>query len=358
MSPRSIIILIIALFLVVGAGVLVKSAMGICDAQEWIYVQPIFGETFIQDNPGPYWKGFAKTWAYPKHMEFMYNDNPNEGDAADERIRTTYNDGGTAQHCVFIRVGSAITEPERKQWHEHFGGDLDAIKSAVRAHATNCLKSTAPLMSGSEHQSSRKAEFANTVERQLTAGLYVMREVEKELKDRTDENGDPITVAATEIVLDEQGVPMVAQISPLSDKYNMVIEQFSIEGSDYDPETLQQFAAKKKAFLAAEESKALRESEVQERLMIEEKGKREKAEAEAAANVLMATAVILTSHCRQRSKQRQKQNSCCRLQRLSKKKQKYSSLLQSLRQRRQSQRRKQSRKRFVLLVQSPNLSRL
>jgi len=136
------------------------------------------------------------------------------------------------------------------------------MKAAVKAHATNCLKAIAPLMSGSEHQSARKAEFANIVERQLVKGLYEMKKVEKELKDRTDSEDKPITVFATEIVLNSDNIPVIAQQSPLVDKFKMTIEQFSVTSSDYDLETLQQFAEKKKAFLAAEKSKAEREAAV------------------------------------------------------------------------------------------------
>ena len=72
----------------------------------------------------------------------------------------------------------------------------------------------------------------------------------------------------------------------------MSITQFSVTGTDYDTETRKQFAAKKEAFLGAEQAKAERGQEVQERLMIIEKGLREKAEAEAAGNVAKETAVI------------------------------------------------------------------
>jgi membrane protein involved in colicin uptake len=119
-----------------------------------------------------------------------------------------------------------------------------------------------------------------------------MRKVEKELKDRTDSEGNPITVFATEILEGEDGQAIIAQPSPLTEKFKMTIEQFSVTSSDYDAETLQQFAEKKKAYLAAERSKAERESAVQERLMIQEQGLRDKTEAEAIANVDKAKAVI------------------------------------------------------------------
>ena len=55
---------------------------------------------------------------------------------------------------------------------------------------------------------------------------------------------------------------------------------------------MKQFSAKKEQFLAAEQSKAEREAMVQEALKIEAEGLKDKAQAEAEANVAMATAVI------------------------------------------------------------------
>lgn len=214
------------------------------------------------------------------------------GDDVDERIRVTFNDGGTAEISTFVRVQTPTTETEQKEFHRQFGGSTENVKASVKAHMTNCLKSAAPLMSASEHQAARKAEFSQIVEAQLVKGLYEMRQVEKDLKDRFDEKGKAITVMGTEMVLDPDGVAKIAQKSPLTENYHLNVTQFSVTGSDYDPEILKQFAAKKQSFLLAEQKKAEREQMVQERLMIQEQGLRDKAEAEAKANVEKATAVI------------------------------------------------------------------
>lgn len=60
---------------------------------------------------------------------------------------------------------------------------------------------------------------------------------------------------------------------------------------DYDPKTIEQFAAKQDAFLAAERSKAEREQEIQKKLMIDAQGLRQVAEIEAKTNVAKAQAV-------------------------------------------------------------------
>jgi len=292
MTPKQIKMLVIAVIVVVAGLAIVFGCFKHNDDQNWQIVQSIGGKISVRDQGGWYPTAFATVWTYPRYADFRYNDDPDEGDDVDERIRVTFNDGGTAQISTFVRIQTPITEADRKEFHRQFGGEMANVKAATKAHLTNSLKSTAPLMSSSEHQSARKAEFANHTENQMRLGLYEMRKVEKELKDRTDEEGNPITVFATEIVTDTDGKSVVAQESPLTTKFMIAIDQFSVTGTDYDPEILQQFAAKKKSFLMAEQSKAAREEMVQERLKIEEEGLKDKAQAEAKANVEKATAVI------------------------------------------------------------------
>lgn len=272
--------------------IILFGGIGKNDAQNWQLIQYPTGKLAIRDNPGFYFRCFATVWTYQRYLEFRYNDDPKEGAAADERIRVTFNDGGQADVSTFVRLATPTLEEHRIEFHRQFGGNKDNVKASIKAHMTNCLKTTAPLMSSSEHQSARKSEFSLITEDQLSAGLYASRKVEKELKDRFDEKGQPIMVYATEILQDESGNPIVAQVSPLITKFKLTVDQFSVTGTDYDTETLKQFAAKKSSFLAAEKSKAEREQMVQERLKIVEQGLRDKASAEAAANVAKATAVI------------------------------------------------------------------
>ena len=291
MKPKYYIILAVALFGLIFGLMIVTGMFGNCNAQEWIVVQPIIGEVDIQENPGPYWKGFAKTWAYQRNIEFRYNNDPKDGDADDERIGVTFNDGGEADMGAYIRLQTPVEKQDRLAFHQQFGGLHDNIKASTKSFMIDCMKSTAPLMSASEHQSARKSEFRQLVLNQMISGLYDMNLEEVVKKDTTDTTGEEITLFKTTIKL-QDGQPIITTKSPLVDKFKMGIVQFSVTGTDYDPETLKQFAAKKAAFLGAEQAKAERGQEVQERLMIEEKGKREKAEAVAAANVIMATAVI------------------------------------------------------------------
>jgi hypothetical protein len=260
------------------------------DYQNFQIWQGVTGKVAVIDQPGYYGKWFGKVWTYPRVQEAFFSSSEKEGGREDDSISVTFNDGGKAKISTFVRYELPALKDERLSIHKSFAGNPDNIKSAVRSALINCCKNTAPLMSSSEHQSARKAEFANLIEEQLRHGIYEMRRIEKVYKDKTDEEGNPITVYVTEIVRDKTGKPIVAQQSPLK-QYKIEILQFSVTGTEYDSQTIKQFEAKKDAFLKAELSKSQREEEVQQRLKVIEEGKRRIAEMEAKMNVEKIRAV-------------------------------------------------------------------
>lgn len=283
MGFKSIVSTIIILVILLGVVILLAGGFGKNDDQNWQIKQSIMGDVEVIDTPGYYLKMFASVWTWPRAHMAVYNAIADEGDKADESIRVTFNDGGTAQISAMVRFQLPTRKEDRRKFHRDFGGSMKNAISSVKAHLINCSKAAAPLMSSSEHQTARKAEFAQIIEDMLRNGLYKMRKVKRELLDKFDENGRPITIYATEIISGKDGMPIVVQISPLKE-YNIKILQFSITNTNYDKETRKQFAAKKGMFLEAEKSKAEREKQVQKRLMIVERGKAEMAEITAQAN--------------------------------------------------------------------------
>lgn len=274
------------------------------DDQNWQVLQSVSGNVSIIDEPGYYYKGFGSVWTYPRTLEGVYSAHIDEGGEKDTSIQVTFNDAGTAAVSSYTKVQLPVTAEQRRKLHQDFAGNRDNILDALRAHLVNCIKASGPVMSASENQASRKAEFNLIVEEQLAKGLFKMRRTEIELNDLTeivdggvDQNGKPIirekkaVVQATQIVKDSDGVPIVIQTSPLK-AYGINIMQFSITEILYDDQTLEQFSAKKASYLNAEKSKAQRQEEVQSRLMIEERGRRQVAEIEAEENQKKERALI------------------------------------------------------------------
>jgi len=286
-SLRTIIKLAIAAFVLIALTVTAYEVTGSNNTANWQVLQTpgIMGaaEVRVIDTAGYYNTYFGRVWTYPRVEQVEYDK--------EDAFKVTFNDGGLGTMNALVRYQLPTTKEGKLALHNQFNGNTRNIEAAVWAHLNNAMRSTAPIMSASEHQSARQSEFNQLVYDQLNKGLYETRKISVEQKDQTDSNGKPITVYATEIVTDKNGQPHIANPSPLAN-LGIVVIQFSITHIDYDDATKTQFATKKAAFLAAENSKAQREKEVQERLMVEEKGRREKAEAESKALKQKAEEVI------------------------------------------------------------------
>lgn len=258
--------------------------------QNWQYVQYPLGGTRIVNEPGFYLRWFGTVTTYPRNWQVEYNA-LNRKEEGDWSTKVTFNDGGWAHMDAIVRFASPSQEPAQRAFHRLFAGSEKNVEAAVWAHMADSMKSSGPIMSTSEHQSARRSEFNALVQEQIDRGLFEMRKVERKLLDTTDEKGKAITVYATEVILDERGKPVISKPSPLTEM-GIKVTQFSITDVRYDDQTVKQFVTKKEAFLAAENSKAQREKEVQERLMILEKSLKEKAEVEGLANKQKATETI------------------------------------------------------------------
>ena len=295
---------ICTLLVLLVVGILLGGLVGYNNTHDWQLYQSVTGDITVIDSAGYYWKGFGTVWTYPRSIQAYYSASHREGDSSDDSIRVTFNDGGTAAISSFVKVALPTDKEHRLLLHQDFNANPKNISDAVRSHLVNCIKSTGPMMSASENQASRKAEFNQVVEEQLIRGLYEMRRTEVELKDVSETvaggvgaDGKPIAVEkrakvmATEVVLDDKGKPIVVQPSPL-DRYKIGIIQFSVTETEYDQQTLAQFSAKKESYLKAEQAKAQRQEEYQQRLMVTERGLRQVAEITAEENQKKTRATI------------------------------------------------------------------
>lgn len=260
------------------------------DDTEWQAVQYLNGEIEIKESAGIYFAFFPKITEYDRNIAFEFTKDKSKGRPIDESTGVTFNDGGTAQVDVTLRVSLPSDVKTKREFHRQFNGNTENIRSAVWSHLSSVIKSTGPVMSSSENQVSRKSEFQSLIQDQMNAGIYEMRRVERN-SEQVDDKGNVIKIFATDIVKDTAGHPVITQVSPLAN-LGIKVTQFSITATDYDEQTRKQFSLKKESFLQAEASKAQREAEVQSRLMVIEKGNRQVAEQTASSNLEKTKATI------------------------------------------------------------------
>jgi hypothetical protein len=268
--------------------------MGKNNEENYQIIQSLNGTIKVRDKAGYYPKIFATVTTYPRAVQVYYSADAEEGGSQDRSVRATFNDGGTAQISTVARFRMPTSETDRVMVHREFTANVKNIEAAVRAHLLNCIKATGPLMTSSENQTSRKAEFAKVIGDQMQDGLYQFNRVNRAVTGidgivKKDERGNTITIAATQIVTNDDGMPNIDSESPLK-QYGIEIVQFSITKIDYDKQTIEQFAKKKDASLKAELAKIQVEQAIQETKQQVEEGKKNKAIKEAEMNVKVAEA--------------------------------------------------------------------
>ncbi len=247
------------------------------------------GEISVIDTTGFHIQAFGQVFTYPRYVDAYLSkssDEANKGDAKnmDSSVRVTFNDGGWGFMSNHLKFQMPVTREKRIELHRHFGeGGEKAIRDAIGHHLINCLKNTGPLMSGSEHQSQRKAEFYQVVSEQLSKGLYSMERVKQKVErsDKTEGFGDEQDVQyITRIKRGANGQPVLSASSPLTE-YGITVVQYNQTDTIYDPDTESQINAKRNSYQLAEEAKAGVEKEHQKLQEVIEKGRLTVASVEA-----------------------------------------------------------------------------
>lgn len=280
--------------IVLGGGVLgvvvlaigLFGSIGYNNAYEWQIVQGIWGDVDVNSTPGYYFKRWATVRTYPKYFQSEIQE-----------VHGTFNDGGEGWFSGIIRFQTPTDSESRKSFDEQFGGDMLAASVAVRGHYKNCIKATTPLMSSTEHNVAQKARFQSLVEGMMKNGLYMMRErlVEVSAEEAAGlgatQGSGTVEIRRTELVLDEDGVPLIASVSPLK-VLGITVDQLSLGDTRYGDKTLDKFAQRLDARLRTEQAKAERDQELEQKLQVEAQGLRELAQVTASSNKVKMEATI------------------------------------------------------------------
>lgn len=224
------------------------------------------GGIAVIDTTGYHLQYFGEVFTYPRYLDMTDEPKVQGKTTIDNSVRVTFNDGGWGNMSNHLKIQLPSVAEKRIALHQHFGRSLDkGIEEAVMHHLINCLKNTGPLMSGSEHQSQRKAEFYQVVSDQLTKGLYVMERVKQEVE-RTEKSpnstDDHDVQYITRIKRNPDGTPVMAAPSPLTE-YGISVVQYNQTNTVYDKDTETQISAKRNSYQLAEEAKAGVEKEHQ-----------------------------------------------------------------------------------------------
>lgn len=298
MNRKSKVFIAIAAVGAILVAVLLFSGFEKNRADQWQFVQYPWGGTTIRDQPGwyPIWGGTATTYDREASIGWGAVDPDSVDFFQSGKIRTSFSDNGEGHQSGYVRIQTPSSEDDRRAFHIKYS-DMDGAVSAVLSYTTRILKVSGPTMTASEHKQSRKAEFLQLVDAQLTQGDYQFVQVDiidpsgltEEVEVVNDQTGEVETVirnvmiTANEVRRDESDQPIISGPPPYA-AVGMSISQFEITATEYDERSIEQFNNRQNALLAAQSAKAERDKARQEAEKIEAEKLAELAEVAGEAN--------------------------------------------------------------------------
>jgi hypothetical protein len=271
--------------------------------EDWQVCQFVNGSYKTVDTAGFYGQYYGEVWTYPKFLDLYFSAAKDEGIKEDMSIRVTFSDAGVGftSHHIKLQI-MPPEESKRILFHRHFAATgVKGIEHAIQQHLATALKNSGPMMTSSQHQAQRSAEFYQTVRAQLEEGLYGMRVVEQEVIQRqVGKSGDKVhqfsgsdreLQVLTEIATGPDKKSRIIATSPLKE-YGFKVIQYSITGTKYDTQTQAQLSARSASYQLAEQAKAKVEAENSKTRLVIASGKSSVAKVQAEANKAMKTATV------------------------------------------------------------------
>lgn len=234
---------VVALVLVIALATVGRQILETNDAGYYQIKQAsMTGEMTVIADPGTYLQLFGNITTYQISDVYYFSKTEGEGDGQNaEPIKVRFNDGGTAEVSGMIKFRLPSDPVKRLALHRDFK-NFQAIKhDLMRQVVTEALMQTAPLMRAEDSYSTRRSEFTDIAEDQVTLGIF--ETVSKEFKEK-DADGNEFIVAEVNIKRDEKNQPLIRKESSLR-QYGIEVVQFVIKDIDFD-QTIDALISKKK----------------------------------------------------------------------------------------------------------------
>ncbi len=164
------------------------------------------GEVKVIDLYGNHLVWFCEVHLYKRSMTIK----------DDKYINATFNDAKTRYVKTMSHIILPTEEKDRIDLHIKIAGNSGNLFDMTRAITMNCVKATAPIMTGDEVLRDRRGEYQHAVYEQMKDGLY---HYERLMKD----DGSIVT----KIIRNDKGQP-VRSAKPVFPDYHLTLSQFSI----------------------------------------------------------------------------------------------------------------------------------
>ena len=161
------------------------------DAGHRTVVERMNGEQIVQYTPGVYYAGFfSKTTEWPNQISVSYQDTTkhqvedyeiNDGSIEIGRVEVRFGGGVPTTANVFgiVQYVLPVEEAEMIAMHNAHRTPQSLVAKRLAPYTSECLSSSAQLMSAEMHYSGGRATMAQNYLDQLQRGVYLLSTVEK-----------------------------------------------------------------------------------------------------------------------------------------------------------------------------------
>ncbi len=272
MSPKALLFVIIAFFLIIGSVVLATNLYESVEAGTYHITQsPFSGQVKAQMSPGPYNQAFYSVTVWPVGESYEFTDPDGDG-PTDDRINVTFNDGATARLSGTIRIDMPRTEQEAVDLVvKHGFRTFPQLESKLILRSLrNALNMTANLMSSRDSYSERRADFIRLAKDQIENGVYITKD--EAVKESDPVTGQEVTRIKKVPVVDKDG-KATREPSPFT-MFGLRAYGLEIKDWHYEERVVNQMKAQQEATMAVQTAKA-------KSLQAEQEAKTIKAQGEA-----------------------------------------------------------------------------
>lgn len=188
-QTKLIITGVIALIAIVVLGFINPFAWN--DAGHRTVVERMSGEQFVQYTPGVYYSGFfSKTTEWPNQISVSYQDtmkhqvedySVTDGSIEIGRVEVRFGGGvpTVAEVYGIVQYVLPIDEQEMIAMHNAHRTPQSLVAKRLAPYTSECLSSSAQLMSAEMHFSGGRATMAQNYLDQLQKGVYLLSTIEK-----------------------------------------------------------------------------------------------------------------------------------------------------------------------------------
>jgi len=248
------------------------------------------GELTPWVTAGPKAQLFGDLTYYTKSNQLWFSSQTDEGGTADQSLKITFNDAGTAMVSGSVRYDLPVDPVNMLKLHEKYRSMPGIEDNLIRTVVRKAIFASGPLVSSRESYAEKRSQLVNFIEDQAKFGIYATTTRDTKITDEL--TGETKTVTLTERIADPKspGGWKRQEESPIA-AFGITFYNFAVNDIRYDDKVQAQIEQQRKITMDVQTAIANAKKAEQDKLTTERQGAADAAKAEWAQKVIKAQKV-------------------------------------------------------------------